>query len=150
MRTTWSPPDPIGILFNRLLDGKNFAEEASDTMEDSVLTRIGYNTIAANGLFQQACYEWRKLTRVEQSWAKFKTHFTAANKDRVNNKTLQDTGYHNANNATTDTNTVATRGTTNSKPTGTGSSTISALTEAISLHTTTNQANFTKMLKILK
>ena len=88
MKTTWSPPDPIGILFNRLLDGKNFADEVSDTMEFSVLTRIGYNTIAANGLFQQACYEWRKLTRVEQSWAKFKTHFTAANKDRVNNKTL--------------------------------------------------------------
>ena len=56
MKTAWSPPDPIEILFNRLFDGKNFAEEGGDTMEDIVLTRIGYNTIAANGFFQQACY----------------------------------------------------------------------------------------------
>ena len=34
-------PDPIEILFNRLFDGKHFAEKAGDTMEDSVLTRIG-------------------------------------------------------------------------------------------------------------
>ena len=134
MKTAWSPPDPIEILFIRLFDGKHFAEEAGDKMEDSVLTRIGYNTIAANGLFQQACYEWRKLTRVQQDWTTFKIHFTAADKDRVNHKTLQDAGYHTANAATTDT----------------GISNISALTEAICLQTSTNQANFTKMLAILE
>ena len=58
-------------------------------MEDSALTRIGYNTIAANILFQQACYEWCKLTRVEQYWDKFKYFFTAGDKDNVNNKILQ-------------------------------------------------------------
>ena len=72
-------------------------------MEDSVLTRIGYNTIAANSLLQQACYEWRKSTRVQQDLSTFTIHFTAADKDRVNHKTLQDAGYHTANNATTDT-----------------------------------------------
>ena len=117
-------------------------------MEDIVLTIIGYNTIAANGLFQQAYYEWRKLTRVKQSQAKFKTHFTADEKNRVNNKTLQDDGYHNINNTTTDTNTITTIGTTDSEATGT--SKISTLTEAISLQITTNQANFTKMLEILE
>ena len=89
-----------------------------------------------------------RLTRIEKSSAKFKTHFTAADKDSVNNKTLQDTGCHNANNATTDTNTVTTIGTSDSEATGT--STISALTEAISLHTTKNQANFTNILEILE
>ena len=150
MKTAWSPPDPIEILINRLFNGTQFVEETGDTMEDSALTRTGYNTIADNGLFQQAYYEWRKLIRVEQSWAKFKTHFTAADKDRVNNKTLQDAGYHNVNNATIDTTTVATSGTTNSETTSTSTSTISTLTEAISLHTTTSQANFTKMLEILE
>ena len=134
MKTAWSPPEPIEILFNRLFDGKHFSEEAGDTMEDSVLTRIGYNTIFATGLFQQACYEWRKLTRVQQDWATFKIHFTAADKDRVNYKTLQDAGYHNANNATENT----------------GTSDMAALTEAICLQTTTNQANFTKMLAVLE
>ena len=88
------------------------------------------------------------MTRADQSWANFKTHFTAVDKDRVNNKILQDTGYHNTNDATTDTNTVTTFGTTDSEDTGI--SIISALTEAISLQTTTNQANFTKMFEILE
>ena len=65
----------------------------------------------------------------------------AADKDRVNNKTLQEAGYHNANNFTTDTVTIANLGTTNSS---------STLTESISLQTTTNQANFTKILEILE
>ena len=117
MKTAWSPLDPVEFLFNRLFGGKHFAEEAGDTMEDSVLTRIGYNTIAVNGLSQQACYEWRKLTRVQQDWTTFKIHFTAADKDRVNYKTLQDGGYHTANNTTMDT----------------GISNISALTETICL-----------------
>ena len=39
MKTAWSPPEPIGILFNRLFDGKHFSEEAGDKIEDSVLTR---------------------------------------------------------------------------------------------------------------
>ena len=42
IKTAWSPPDPIKIFFNRLFDGKHFAEEAGDTMKYSVLTRIGY------------------------------------------------------------------------------------------------------------
>ena len=88
------------------------------------------------------------MTRVEKSWAKFKKHFTAVDIDRVNNKTLQDTSYHNTNDATADTNTVTTFETTDSEDTGI--STISALTEAISLQTTANQANFTKMLEILE
>ena len=103
-------PDPIEILFNRLFDGKHFAEKAGDTMEDSVLTRIGYNTIADNGLFQQACYEWRKLSKVQQSWPKSKTDFTVTDKGHVNNKKLLEAGDHNTNNATTDIYTVTTLG----------------------------------------
>jgi len=64
MKTAWSRSEPIEILFNRLFDGKHFSEEAGDTMEDSVLTRIGYNTIFATGFFQQEYYEWRKFTRI--------------------------------------------------------------------------------------
>ena len=52
MKSSWFPLDPIEILFNWLFDGKRFEEEAGNTMEDSALTRIGYNTIATNGLFQ--------------------------------------------------------------------------------------------------
>ena len=52
MKSSWFPLDPIEILFNWLFDGKRFEEEAGNTMEASALTRIGYNTIATNGLFQ--------------------------------------------------------------------------------------------------
>ena len=52
----------------------------------------------------------------------------------VNYKTLQDAGYHNANNTTENT----------------GSSDMSVLTEAIFLQTITNQTNFTKILAVFE
>ena len=60
--------------------------------------------------------------------------FTAADKDIVNYKTLQDAGYHIANNTTENT----------------GSSDMYVLTEAIFRQTTTNQANFTKILAVFE
>ena len=103
-------------------------------MEDSVLTKIGYNIIFNNGIFNQVCFEWCKLTRNYQSWIPFKIQLTATDKDPVNHRTLEDTSYHNANNATTDTDITN----------------ISTLTEANSLQTNSNQANFTKMFEILE
>ena len=50
MKTLWSPPEPIEILFNRLFDGKCFAKEKGSTMEDSISTRIGYSMITEFGL----------------------------------------------------------------------------------------------------
>ena len=60
--------------------------------------------------------------------------FTAADKDIANYKTLQDAGYHIANNTTENT----------------GSSDLAVLTEAIFLQTTTNQAKFTKILTVFE
>ena len=134
MNIPWYLPKPTEIWFNHLVDGKRFAKKADDTIEDSVLTKIGYNIIFNNGIFNQVCYEWCKLTRNCQSWIPFKIQLTATDKDPVNHRTLEDTSYHNANNATTDTDITN----------------ISTLTEANSLQTNTKQANFTKMFEILE
>ena len=130
MKTPWSSPEPIENLFYHLFDDKCFAKETGGTMEDSVSTKIGYSMITDNGLFHQICYEWHKLTRNQKSWIAFKINFTAADKDRVNHKTLQDAGYRNPNNVTTEINAVTTTCTIFSEYIGIRN--ISALTEAIS------------------
>ena len=64
-------------------------------------------------------------------------HFTAADKDRLSNKTLEDDGFHIANGVTgTDTASAVTE--------------FSALTEAITAQTAKNQDNFNKMMELFK
>ena len=67
MRTSLVPPYQIEEIYRRLTEGKHFAEEASDTMEHSILVRTGYKIIHATGQFIQACYKWRKVTRPQQT-----------------------------------------------------------------------------------
>ena len=137
MRTPWAPPQPIEEMYRRLTEGKRFADEAGDTMEHSTLVRAGYKIIHATGQFTQACYEWRKVARPQQTWKALKLHFIAVDKDRLSNKTLEDAGFHNANGVTgTDTVSVVTE--------------FSALTEAITAQTAKNQDNFNKMMELFK
>ena len=142
MKAPWSPPQPIEELYIRLIEGKRFADKAGDTMEHSTLVRAGYKIIHANGLFTQACYEWRKVLRTKQTWQEFKIHFAAADKDRSNNKTMEDAGFHNANNATDEP--------LNGENSASATTEMSALCQAISAQTATNQENFTKMMELLQ
>ena len=72
-------------------------------------------------------------------------HGKNSDKDRCNNKTLEDAAFHNAN-ITTDDNTKLLTG----KNSASVTTIISALCKAISTQTATNQANFTKMMEILQ
>ena len=72
MKASWSPPQPTEELYIRLIEGKHFADKASDTMEYSIFVRTSYKIIHANGLFTQVCYEWRKVIRMKQTWQEFK------------------------------------------------------------------------------
>ena len=40
------------------------------------------------------------MARPQQTWTAFKLNFTAVDKDRLSNKTLEDAGFHNANGVT--------------------------------------------------
>ena len=72
-------------------------------------------------------------------------YFTAAGKDRSNNNTLEDAGFHNANNATGDDTEPLKGGNFVSATTE-----MSALCQAISAQTTKNQENFTEMMELLQ
>ena len=91
----------------------------------------------ANDLFTQSCYEWRKVLRSKQTQQELKLHFTAVDKDRFNNKTLEDTGFHNVDN-TTDDNTELLTG----KHFASATTKISTLCKAISTQTTTKSGKF--------
>ena len=77
------------------------------------------------------------MAKPQQTWTAFKLHFTAADKNRLSNKTLEDAGFHNTN-GVTGTNTAS------------AVTEFSALTEAITAQTAKNQDNFNKMMKLFK
>ena len=72
-------------------------------------------------------------------------YLTTVDKDRSNSKTLEDAGFHNANNATGD-DIEPLKGENSVSAT----TEMSALCQAISAQTATNQANFTKMIELLQ
>ena len=77
------------------------------------------------------------MARPQQTWTEFKINFTATDKDWLNDKTLEDAGFHHTNGVTgTNTSSAVTE--------------FSALTKAIAAQTASNQDNFNKTMELFK
>ena len=63
MKNTLKRPSLYLSQYNRLIEGKRFADETGGAMEYSTLVRAGYKIIHSYGLFKKTCYEWRKVIR---------------------------------------------------------------------------------------
>ena len=60
MKTPWSPPTPVEMLFTQLTKARKFATVGGDQHNDIIYVRAGYNIVYNNGLFAEACREWRR------------------------------------------------------------------------------------------
>jgi hypothetical protein len=93
--TPWSPPSPIEDLFKQLSDRARFAKDAAEPIPDTQLARYDYNLLHDTGLFPEGCREWRLLPVADQTHARFVSHFTAQNRERLDNApTSAAAGYH--------------------------------------------------------
>ena len=97
MNTPWSPPTPVEMLFTQLTDASDFAIAGGDQMNEIMFVRAGYNIVYNNGLFTEACREWRAKTPAQMTMQAFTAHFKAADKDRHITTTVESAGYHGAN-----------------------------------------------------
>jgi len=97
MKTPWSPPTPVETLFTQLTKARKFATAGGDQHNDIVYVRAGYNIVYNNGLFAEACREWRAKPPAQWTMPNFTAHFKAADKDRRLTTTVASAGYHGAN-----------------------------------------------------
>jgi hypothetical protein len=115
MRAQWNPPTAIESLFMQIEDGVAFTAEGLDEPTKPTILRWAYDIIAKTGRYKIACREWRQLNPdpSTKNWAKFKTHFKAADRDMRSQDTTGSAGYHGAHAATNaDTNTATLLATT--------------------------------------
>ena len=81
MKTLWSPPTPVKMLFTQLTKARAFAIAGGDQQNEIIYVRAGYNIIYQTGLFTKACREWCQKTPAQMTLQAFKLHFKAADKD---------------------------------------------------------------------
>jgi hypothetical protein len=115
MGAHWNPSTAIESLFVQIEDGVAFTAECLDEPTKPTIIRWAYDIVAKTGRYDIACREWRQLNPdpSTKNWAKFKTHFKAADRDGRSQDTTGSAGYHGAH-ATTNaaTNTAALLATT--------------------------------------
>ena len=95
MKTAWHTAEPIEKQFSQLKTTYEFAKAGKAGITEKYVTGVGYEIVAATGLFPEECKEWRKKATAEWTMANFVKFFKAANTDRM--ATMADGGFHNAN-----------------------------------------------------
>ena len=93
MKVQWNPPSPIESLFLQLEYGQAFAAEGNETIENSILIRLGYDNIVETGQFSRYDSKWRKRLIATQTWTDFRTCFTEYYKERTESMTTEEASY---------------------------------------------------------
>ena len=86
------PEDPMENLWQRVRECHSFTLAGNDAI-----------TEAKTGVFANAARDWRKLSPLEQTWAKLQKRFKIANDERKRLLTSEGAGYHTDNAAQTST-----------------------------------------------
>ena len=96
---TFHPADPMILLYNAVEKLKTMGESADIAYTEPQLLDIGLTVIRNTRDFEKALGEWEALATTAKTWAKFKKHFTAAQKQlkAIRGPTMQQAGYHHAN-----------------------------------------------------
>jgi hypothetical protein len=98
MRNQYDPNQPIETFYDQIEDAVALADAANAPYTPAQIVSIAYNTVFSTGMFPEACREWRRLPRADQTWARFKTDFALAHQEfRDSQVTSNQAGYHHAN-----------------------------------------------------
>ena len=97
MISPWTPPTPIESLFEQLKEGKEFASEGSETIENAQLMRMSYNNIKATGLFNDQCCLWRAKPAADKTYDNLVEYFTNCDNDRRQNEVTSGSAGYSAN-----------------------------------------------------
>jgi hypothetical protein len=95
----WDHQQPVESLFKQIQDCADYSESGGFLIGHPQQINAGYPNIFATGHFMSACRMWNEKPNMEKTWAKFKTHFTAAHHQhkQMQVESAATSGYHAAN-----------------------------------------------------
>lgn len=97
MREAFDANRPIEELFDQIEEAAEYAEATNAPYNTTQIVSRAYLLLYKTGLYNDACREWRKRTVANQTWANFKTDFTAAHRDLMMQRTVQPNPFQEAN-----------------------------------------------------
>jgi hypothetical protein len=83
----WDPDQPIEELFNHCNRCRSFARKGKDPISDESYARILIEIFNKSGVLERAVEEWEMKDEEDQTLANTITHFTKANKHRLQRQT---------------------------------------------------------------
>ena len=94
----FNPVDLMIILYNTIEKLRKMAEAANIEYTENQILDIGLTVIQNTRDFEKALGDWENIPTTDKIWARFKTHFTAAQQQlkAIRGPTMQQAGYHHA------------------------------------------------------
>jgi len=94
--------EPISTIFDEIEDLELLGIEAKIAYTPEQLINFAMDILTKNTSFEQTLISWNSKPTIDKTWVNLKTHFKAAHlaSRHVPGKTMQDSGFHQANNMT--------------------------------------------------
>jgi hypothetical protein len=94
---SYDPNEEPQVYYRSVQDARNTLESLNENIDESTLIRHGLNQFKEHTDLKADVKAWKKLTRTEKTWKKFKSLFTKAINDNKNDTgTLKAIGIANA------------------------------------------------------
>lgn len=97
LQAPWNPSDPINSLWDRIRTCQDFARNTMEPLTEAMIILLATKAISASGVMAQYLNEWNRFDPARKTWDNFTEHFDRAEKQRLQELTTQQAGYHNAN-----------------------------------------------------
>jgi hypothetical protein len=93
----YDPNEEPQVYYKAVQDARNTLESLNEVVDESTLIRHGLNQVKEHLDLRMDIKAWRKFSRADKTWKKFKAHFTRAiNDNRSDTGTLKAIGIANA------------------------------------------------------
>ena len=96
----WDPTSPIETLWARIVEIRRVATDANQAISDAAVIALVLPMFERTGLFLHSVNAWNGLELANQTFDRFKSHFTRANELRVTTLSSADVRFADANAAT--------------------------------------------------
>eukprot|EP00957_Ditylum_brightwellii_P151490 11536487-Ditylum_brightwellii.AAC.1 len=98
MHTPYNPAAPIKEMFKQISETNNLTMDAISPYQNFQLVNIGYDLVFCAIVLNDACQTLKHLPDANQTWAHFKTQFTAVHDEKQEMQTAtQELSYATAN-----------------------------------------------------
>jgi hypothetical protein len=98
MRRAWDPQQPVETLCTQIQDCAAYSKAGASSLVTRIRSTLGMQKFAT-GNFMSACCRWNEKPTAEKTWAQFKSHFAADNRQhkQIQGDSAATSGYHSAN-----------------------------------------------------